>query len=79
MCQAYARMGLPPLVRIPAPDPFEATTVLDGGAAGVIAPSRRPSRCAAVRRGEFRPVKGQRLTERLAVAPFEPALEDMCS
>ena len=38
MCRTYARMGLPPLVRVPLPDPFEATKVLDGGAAGVVAP-----------------------------------------
>ncbi len=38
MCQTYAALGLPPLVRIPSPDPFAATMVLDGGAAGVIAP-----------------------------------------
>ena len=28
MCQTYARMGLPPLVRIPSPDPFAATMAL---------------------------------------------------
>ena len=38
MCQTYAALGLPPLVRIPSPDPYTATMVLDGGAAGVIAP-----------------------------------------
>ena len=38
MCQAYAAMGVPPVVRIPSPDPFEACKVLDGGAGGVIGP-----------------------------------------
>ena len=38
MCRTYAALGLPSLVRIPSPDPFAATRVLDGGAAGVIAP-----------------------------------------
>ena len=33
-----AALGLPPLVRIPSPDPYAASMVLDGGAAGVIAP-----------------------------------------
>ena len=34
MCQAYAASGLPPVVRIPSHDPFEASKVVDGGAAG---------------------------------------------
>ena len=38
MCRAYAAIGLPPIVRIPSPDPFEACKVLDGGACGIIAP-----------------------------------------
>ena len=38
MCQTYRGLGLPPLVRIPSPDPYQACMVLDGGAAGVIAP-----------------------------------------
>ncbi len=38
MCQTYAALCLPPLVRIPAPDPYAATMVLDGAAAGIIAP-----------------------------------------
>ena len=78
MCQTYARMGLPPLVRIPSPDPFEATKMLDGGAGGVIAPyietvDQVRALCGAVK---FRPVKGQRLAQRLAGAAFEPALEE---
>ena len=35
MCRAYSAMGLPPLVRIVSPSPYEATMVLDDGAAGV--------------------------------------------
>ena len=78
MCQTYARMGLPPLVRIPSPDPFEAVKILDGGAAGIVAPYIESAEqvralCGAVK---FRPVKGQRLSDRLAGVPFEPALED---
>ena len=36
MCQTYGALGLPPIVRIPSPDPHAATMVLDGGAAGVV-------------------------------------------
>ena len=55
MCRAYAAVGLPPVVRIPSPDPFEATKVLDGGAGGVMSSargrvSRRTSSHAMVRR-----------------------------
>ena len=32
MCQMYKALGIPPLVRIPSPDPYEACKVLDGGA-----------------------------------------------
>ena len=38
MCQTYAAIGLAPLVRIPSPDPYAATMVLDAGASGVVAP-----------------------------------------
>ena len=38
MCQAYSLIGLPPLVRIPSHDPISYMMVLDGGAAGIIAP-----------------------------------------
>jgi len=77
MCQAYARMGLPPIVRIPSPDPFEATTMLDGGAGGIIAPYVETAEQAHALRGavKLRPVKGRRLEERLVSATFEPELE----
>src|SRR4051794_22062236 len=38
MCQAYQASGIPPVVRIPCNDPFEACKVLDAGAGGVIGP-----------------------------------------
>jgi 4-hydroxy-2-oxoheptanedioate aldolase len=78
MCQVYARMGLPPIVRIPSPDPFEATKMLDGGAAGIIAPYVETAEQAQALRGavKLRPIKGCRLTERLAGTPFEPELEE---
>ncbi|MBO0799089.1 MAG: aldolase, partial [Blastocatellia bacterium] len=37
MCQTYRAIGLAPIVRIPAPDPFQATVALDNGANGVLA------------------------------------------
>ena len=38
MCQSYSALNLAPVVRIPSPDPYQAQMVIDGGAAGVIAP-----------------------------------------
>ena len=78
MCQAYARMGLPPLVRIPSPDPFAATQSLDGGAAGIIAPYVETAEQVQALRGavKLRPIKGQRLANRLTGTAFEPALEE---
>ena len=77
MCQAYARMGLPPLVRIPAPDPFAATMALDGGAAGIVAPYVETAAEVQALRGavKLRPIKGRRLAQRLAGGAFEPELE----
>jgi len=76
MCQTYAAMGLPPLVRIPSPDPFAATMVLDGGAAGVIAPYVESAEQVQALRGavKLRPLKGQRLRDTLDGAPLESEL-----
>ncbi|WP_395738839.1 HpcH/HpaI aldolase/citrate lyase family protein [Prosthecobacter sp.] len=67
MCQTYSALGLPPLVRIPAPDPYAATMVLDGGAAGVIAPYVETVEQVQALRGavKLRPIKGQRLQQML--------------
>jgi len=31
MCQSYSALDLAPVVRIPAPDPYQAQMMLDGG------------------------------------------------
>ena len=77
MCQTYAALGLPPLVRIPAPDPYAAGMVLDGGAAGVIAPYVETVSQVQSLRGavKLRPIKGQRLRQMLDGAEAEPELQ----
>jgi len=67
MCSAYKGCGLPPLVRIPCPDPDEARKVLDGGASGVLAPYiESPEQVRElVGATKLRPLKGQRLREAL--------------
>jgi 4-hydroxy-2-oxoheptanedioate aldolase len=77
MCHTYAGAGVPPVVRIPSPDPFEACKVLDGGAGGVIAPYvETPEQVRAlVGAARYRPLKGQRLQEALRhPAALEPEL-----
>jgi len=67
MCLAYRSLGLPALVRIPSPDPYEACQVLDGGASGVLAPYiEHPEQVSRlVGATKLRPLKGQRLDEAL--------------
>ncbi|MEM7475602.1 MAG: aldolase/citrate lyase family protein [Planctomycetota bacterium] len=78
MCQTYAALGLPPIVRIPSPDPNAATMVLDGGAAGVVAPYVESVDQVQVLRGAVkkRPIKGEKLKQMLAGETAEQELED---
>ncbi len=63
MCQNFAARGLPPVVRIPKPDPYLACMVLDGGAQGVVAPYMERVDQVHDLRGatKLRPLKGDRL------------------
>lgn len=79
MCQGYAAKGVPPVVRITRPDPYEASMALDGGACGIIAPYVETA--AQVRdlvgAVKYKPLKGQRL-QRVLEEPgeLEPELRD---
>lgn len=76
MCHTYKRMGFATIVRIPAPDPYQATMVLDGGADGIVAPYVETVEQARAMRGavKLRPLKGRRLQEALEGKPLEPEL-----
>lgn len=77
MCATYAALGLPPLVRIPSPDPHAATMALDAGAAGIIAPYVETVAQVQALRGavKLRPLQGARLDAALRdPATLEPAL-----
>ncbi len=67
ICQTYQALGLPPVVRIPCNDPFEACKVLDAGAGGVIGPYvETPEQVRGlVGAVKLRPLKGRRLQEAL--------------
>lgn len=63
MCRTFSALGIPPIVRIPSPDPYMATSVLDAGAEGILAPyietvEQVRALCGAVK---HRPLKGDRL------------------
>ena len=67
MCQVYKGYGLPPLVRIPTPEPQEVYKVLDGGASGILAPYLESAKQVRELVGavKMRPLKGERLKEAL--------------
>ncbi len=68
MCQAFRQAGLPPVVRIPAPDPYQACMALDGGAVCVKVPYIESAAQARELVGatKLRPFKGRRLAAFLA-------------
>jgi 2-keto-3-deoxy-L-rhamnonate aldolase RhmA len=63
MCQTFRALDITPIVRIPAPDPYQATMALDGGACGIVAPYVETVEQVKALRGavKLRPLKGQRL------------------
>ena len=62
MCRTYEAMGLATLVRIPSPDPFEASKALDGGASGILAPYIESAEQVQALRAavKLRPLKGEK-------------------
>lgn len=67
ICQTYQALGLPPVVRIPCNDPFEACKALDAGAGGIIGPYVETAEQVRGLVGavKYRPLKGRRLDEAL--------------
>lgn len=79
ICQTFSALGIPPVVRIPSPDPFEACKVLDGGAEGFIAPYIETAEQVRQLMGvaRYRPLKGERLQQALRdPSTLEPELRD---
>ena len=79
MCQTYRALDLPPVVRIPSPDPYEACKVLDAGACGVIAPYVETAEQVRTLVGatKLKPLKGERLTAALEdINTLEPKLRE---
>lgn len=67
ICQTYQALGLPPVVRIPCNDPFEACKALDAGAGGIIGPYVETADQVRALAGavKLRPLKGRRLADAL--------------
>jgi len=67
LCQTYQALGLPPVVRLPCNDPFEACKALDAGAGGIIGPYLETADQARALVGavKLRPLKGRRLADAL--------------
>lgn len=79
ICQTYSASGLPPVVRIPCNDPFEACKALDAGAGGIIGPYLETADQVRGLVGavKYRPLKGRRLQEALRDPnTLEPELRD---
>ncbi len=78
MCQTYSALGLPPIVRVPEPDPYLACMALDGGAAGIVIPYVESIEQIQQLRGavKLRPLKGKRMQSALAGEILEPELRD---
>ena len=65
MCALYSAMGIPPMVRIPSPDPYQACTALDGGASAILAPyiETADQVRGLVGAVKYRPLKGKKLRQ----------------
>ncbi|HUW92012.1 MAG TPA: aldolase/citrate lyase family protein [Bacteroidales bacterium] len=78
MCHGYSGKGIAPVVRIPAPDPYQACMAMDAGAKGIVAPYIETVEEVQQLRGavKTRPIKGKKLFDFLnGSKPFEPDLE----
>jgi 4-hydroxy-2-oxoheptanedioate aldolase len=65
MCRTYLTLGMTPIVRIPSPDPYRASQVIDDGAIGVIAPYLESTDQIRdlVGATKYRPLKGEKLED----------------
>ncbi|TBL75013.1 HpcH/HpaI aldolase family protein [Paenibacillus thalictri] len=63
MCRTYGALNMAPIVRIPYPDPNQASIAMDAGAAGVVAPYVETVEQVQALRGavKMRPLKGRKL------------------
>lgn len=67
MCQSFRALGIAPIVRIPAPDPYRACQMMDAGAEGLVAPYLEEVNQVRQLVGavKYRPLKGELLDSAL--------------
>jgi len=67
MCHTFAGLGIVPIVRIASPNPYLASSTVDDGAMGIVAPYIETAEQVDGLRGAVknRPLKGERLMGRL--------------
>jgi 2-keto-3-deoxy-L-rhamnonate aldolase RhmA len=73
----YEGLGMVPIVRVPSPDPYQVSMVLDGGARGVVAPYIETTEQARMLRqaAKLRPLRGE-VAHRAAMGePLEHELQ----
>lgn len=77
MCKTYAGLGIVPIVRLMSPDPYLAASTVDDGALGIVAPYIETVEQVDALRGAVknRPLKGQRLRERLEGKHASPEID----
>lgn len=72
MCSAFKGLGVPPIVRVPEPEPYKVCEYLDAGACGIIAPYLETVEQVKMLVGcvKLRPLKGEKL--KLILDNLEP-------
>jgi len=78
MCHTFRAMGIAPIVRIPAPDPYRACQMMDAGAEGLVAPYLESVEQVKELVGalKFRPLKGELLVKAMGTnGQLEPLLQ----
>lgn len=75
MCRTYRALQLTSIVRVPSPDPYRASQVIDDGAVGVVAPylEQVDEIRQLVGATKYRPLKGQKLQQYLQAPEQIPA------
>ena len=81
MCRSYTSLGLPPIVRLNSPDPYEVTKFLDDGAAVIISLYTESVEEVTKLRGatNIRPLKGRMLKQILISSVIDEEMKSYLS
>jgi len=76
MCRTFTGLGIPPICRVPEPEPYKVCEYLDAGAVGIVAPYMETVEEVKMLIGavKLRPLKGEKLQRILDnLKPISPA------